>query len=184
MNVAILCGGEGKRMGGINKGLLKVCGKYFVQIIAQELSALGEVVVVGKSRDFEGMMEALEDSDPGLGPLGGIYTALKHFEEDVLVVPCDMPHFKFDHAKFLLDLWESHDFDSISIYTNSLTPIPGIYSYGLLETIEKRLRERRLSLRRLVLESRSLIVHTPFFEDLFSVNSWEDFEGVKEVLCL
>jgi len=32
MEIAILCGGK-EKMGNVNKGLLKICGKAFVEVI-------------------------------------------------------------------------------------------------------------------------------------------------------
>ena len=39
-------------MGGINKGLLKLCGKTFVEILIDEFSSLGRVYIVGKKKEF------------------------------------------------------------------------------------------------------------------------------------
>ena len=34
----------------------------------------------------------LSDDVPGLGPMGGLRTALAHLKQPVLLVGCDMPH--------------------------------------------------------------------------------------------
>jgi len=89
---AILAGGRGRRMGGVNKALLEVEGR---RIIDRQLDVLvplfDEVLLVVAAPDGWNVPRArlVVDRRPGLGPLAGLEAALQ--EGDVFAVACDMP---------------------------------------------------------------------------------------------
>ncbi|HEX8802989.1 MAG TPA: molybdenum cofactor guanylyltransferase [Acidimicrobiales bacterium] len=91
---AVLCGGASRRMGR-DKALVEVGGRPFAVRVADALRRAGatEVVAVGGDR---AALTALglpfvPDESPGLGPVGGIVSALRRAVGDlVLVVGCDL----------------------------------------------------------------------------------------------
>jgi molybdopterin-guanine dinucleotide biosynthesis protein A len=91
---AILAGGASRRM-GTDKALITTDGMTLVEQAASALADAGAapVVVVGGN---QAAIEALglpfaPDRWPGEGPLGGIITALRHVESDlVAVLSCDL----------------------------------------------------------------------------------------------
>ncbi len=184
--VFILCGGQGKRLGGKNKGLLTLCGKTFLEYLTEKFSKLGSVTVVGRKDEFSGLgVRAIDDETPGLGPMGGILTALKVASSDyILVLACDMPIFPVSAGKRLLEAASSFDADAAVIFTDRLTPIPGVYRKNLIELFEKSVKEGRLSLTRLVLNINAVLLHHRGFEGLRSVNTPQDYQMlVKTYHC-
>src|SRR5690349_13843512 len=96
---AILAGGRASRFGGRDKGALLVDGRPILDRQIAELAAvvgLDRVLVVGVAP--RAGVRVVDDLVPGLGPLGGIHTALTLATEPkdaaadaVFVAACDMP---------------------------------------------------------------------------------------------
>ena len=100
---AVLAGGASKRM-GFNKALVEINGEPLISKVANSLNRAGVVnlkIVGGESKAFTLLgHECLADEYPGEGPLGGIITALNHFNSEgkkhVLIVACDLPNISED----------------------------------------------------------------------------------------
>ena len=108
---AILVGGQGRRLGGIDKSALVVGSD---SILDRQLSLLRELtphilIVAGANSKIAPKTVAADtmvvtDRMAGAGSLGGLYTALVEAPtEQVLVIACDMP---FLTAPFLARLAE------------------------------------------------------------------------------
>jgi molybdopterin-guanine dinucleotide biosynthesis protein A len=95
VTAAILAGGRGRRLGGIDKSALIVGTQ---SILERQLGAVAGLtphilIVAGdRSRFQRAAVQVVEDLIPGTGSLGGLYSALKTAAtEQVLVIACDMP---------------------------------------------------------------------------------------------
>ena len=92
---AILAGGLGRRLGGLDKARLSVGGRRIVDRQLAALHALTDhVVLVARDppRYADLATPVVADAVPGAGPLGGLYTALAWAPTPlVVVVACDMP---------------------------------------------------------------------------------------------
>ncbi|MCY2931733.1 MAG: molybdenum cofactor guanylyltransferase, partial [Planctomycetota bacterium] len=91
---AVLTGGASRRMGSPKCDLV-VSGVRVLERLCGLLSArTGGVILAGGRPDPAGLSRdwpCVPDAFPGLGPLGGIATALRHAPGvGVLVVACDM----------------------------------------------------------------------------------------------
>jgi molybdopterin-guanine dinucleotide biosynthesis protein A len=102
---AILAGGQGRRLGGLDKSALAVGDR---SILDRQLAVLGSltknllIVANDEHRYRETGVRVVPDRIPGAGSLGGVYTALVEAPtEQVLVIACDMP---FLNAPFLARL--------------------------------------------------------------------------------
>ena len=83
-------GGKSRRMGS-DKGLLESAGRSLLERTAGQMALVcGEVTIVGGSRVLPGVPQ-IPDDIAGLGPAGGILTALRRCREWSLVVAVDMP---------------------------------------------------------------------------------------------
>ncbi len=97
----ILSGGEGSRMGGVNKGLLPYCESTLIEHCILRLKGQVEKIVINANKDIS-LYKALgyrvwSDSSPSKGPLTGFLTGLEKCGTPYLmVVPCDTPHFPLD----------------------------------------------------------------------------------------
>ncbi len=175
----ILCGGRGMRMGGINKGRLKLCGKDFVKILYDEFSQLGDVHIVGREEDFP-EYPTLRDYIENSGPVGGILSALKFSStQKVLIVPCDSPLFSKEHALYLLDNIDGYEISAF--FTEKPTPIPGIYRKNLFDDLRKFFKNGGRSISRFVLSRRSIFIHPRSWISVKGVNTPQEYSEILKL---
>lgn len=103
-SAAILAGGQARRLGGQDKRALDVRG---TRMLERQLGALTplttRVVCVGGTPAAAAGLACVPDLMPGLGALGGLYTALATATtERVLVLACDLPFVTAPFLAFLL----------------------------------------------------------------------------------
>ncbi|MFT3857013.1 MAG: molybdenum cofactor guanylyltransferase MobA [Aquabacterium sp.] len=117
ITACLLAGGEGRRMGGQDKGLIPYQGRPLAAWVLSSLTPQCASVMVVANRNaaqYEALLGAHQHhpatqaatpqvmpDDPDLpaysGPLAGILTALRHCPTDwLLVAPCDVPHLPAD----------------------------------------------------------------------------------------
>jgi molybdopterin-guanine dinucleotide biosynthesis protein A len=94
LTLAIQAGGESRRMGA-DKALLPFLGQPLIMRLLSRLASIADEVLVTSNLPenyrFLGLTP-IPDLLPGLGALGGLYTALSAAENPyVAVVACDMP---------------------------------------------------------------------------------------------
>jgi len=99
--VGIFVGGEGRRMGGVAKGMLHAPGSDETLVTRLERvarEALGEVdvVLVGRAEAYASVgLPSLADEPPGIGPLGGLVALLSEARRRqapfALALACDLP---------------------------------------------------------------------------------------------
>jgi molybdopterin-guanine dinucleotide biosynthesis protein A len=138
---AILAGGHARRLGGVNKGTLTVGTTAIVDRQLDALRALAaEVFVVGRDDPAWSRrgLRVVGDEIPDAGPLGGIYTAIRHSPCDrTLVIACDMP---FLSAAFLQRLVDVVDADLVIARSErGYEPLCAIYSRSCEADIHDRL---------------------------------------------
>jgi len=102
---AVLCGGQSRRFGS-NKALAPTgtgpLGKR--SIIALRDGGVDPVIAVGGEVSAQLEIPGVSDLRPGLGPLGGIATALLYAKRGhVLVLPCALVHIDGSHIQRLVD---------------------------------------------------------------------------------
>ena len=98
----ILAGGQGRRMGGVDKGLQNLNGRPLVQWVLERLAPQVGAVLINANQNLARYGEfgcpVLPDRIPDFaGPLAGLHAALAHAPSPLLVtVPCDSPFLPAD----------------------------------------------------------------------------------------
>src|SRR5690606_18679832 len=111
----VLSGGQGSRLGGVDKGLLNVAGESFVQRLIQRLAHPEGDVVVSANRHLDVYARharVVTDLRDGFqGPLAGIEAALTAVQPDrpVIIVPADMPELPAELPVQMLSALERHN---------------------------------------------------------------------------
>ncbi len=111
----ILAGGQGWRMGGVDKGLLLLRGKPMVRWVLERLSPQVDEVRVNANQNVEAYAALgrpiVTDSVGGFaGPLAGLQSGLTHARYELVVtVPCDSPFLPLDLVARLRTALEAAD---------------------------------------------------------------------------
>ncbi|RED65581.1 molybdenum cofactor guanylyltransferase [Cohnella lupini] len=134
----ILAGGQGRRMGGVNKALLLLNKETFIERqlrIAREWT--DEIIVVSNDDDLLFRLSAVKelkligDSDEyvGEGPLAGLHAGLFAATRPyVWIVGCDQPMLDGKAADFLMERMTRGSFQASVPNINGRTqPLHGIY---------------------------------------------------------
>lgn len=101
----VLAGGRARRMGGIDKGLVEICGKPMCELVIELLSPQVETILVNANRNHDEYknfgVSVIEDYFSGyLGPLAGIASAMRVAQTPwVITVPCDGPFLNSDYVR-------------------------------------------------------------------------------------
>lgn len=136
ITLAILAGGKASRIGGRNKALLEIDGITFIQRIYQKLSPVfSNIIVVSNELTDFGIENIVVYSDiiKGIGPLGGIHSALVNsIDPTIFVVSCDMP---FVDSEIAVDMTT----EFLKSQPDILVPLIGTYKEPLFALYSKSL---------------------------------------------
>lgn len=137
---AVLAGGQSRRM-GTNKALMEVDGKPMARLVADVLKEVcNEVAIVGGSKEAHSALGFpwFPDSVRDCGPLGGIYTALTLFENDVVVCACDLPNITPELVQFLLSRDASAESSATVLCSGTMIqPLLGVYHQSCLPALRR-----------------------------------------------
>ncbi len=183
---AILCGGKSSRM-GFDKAFLKAPdGRLLLEHHADLLSGLfGTVALISNNRAKLAAYPALsafpvyEDAWPGMGPLGGICTAMCHVKEQaVFAMACDMPAPSAALIAQMQAALPGHDV-SLCAHGEKLEPMFAFYAKSCLPVFQRQLAENRPQLRREFGQLRVATTHvdeTTAAAAFLNLNTQEDWE--------
>lgn len=147
-SIVIQAGGESRRMGQ-NKALMPFLGQPMIQRVVERLGGLGDEMLVTTNQpeafQFLGL-PLVADVLPGIGALGGLYTALLAAHAPrVLVVACDMPFVSPQLARLELDVLAAEGWDVVIPTTlEGLEPLHTVYRRETcIPAIERALQEQK-----------------------------------------
>jgi molybdopterin-guanine dinucleotide biosynthesis protein A len=121
----VLAGGQGSRMGGVDKGLQEFRGRPMVAHAIERLAPQVDELLVNANRNVEAYARfghrVVSDEIAGFaGPLAGFERALAHASGDlVATVPCDSPFLPPDLVSRLRAALESNGADLAVAKTGS-----------------------------------------------------------------
>lgn len=93
----ILAGGQGRRMGSVDKGLRELRGKPMIEWVLERFAPQVDAVLINANRNFEryarfGHPVVSDEIGGYAGPLAGLHCALRAARHPrVATVPCDSP---------------------------------------------------------------------------------------------
>lgn len=188
----VLAGGKGHRIGG-EKAFVQLAGKTLIQRVIDLLSEVFSevvVVVVDNIDRFRGLpCRCLTDRLPGLGPIGGIETALRYTSrEAVFVVACDMPFINPDVIRLMIDRSEGVDLVIPSL-SDGLHPLHTFYARGCLPAIDAQIKAGDLGphslpqrVRSTLFQEESFLERDPLFRSVMNINTPADLESAHRIL--
>jgi molybdopterin-guanine dinucleotide biosynthesis protein A len=188
---AILVGGKSRRYGR-NKALEVFQGESLIERQLRKVQALfPEVfIITNEPRDYLHLeVTLLRDVIPGLGPLGGIYTALLFAQgKSVFVTACDMPFLQPAVVQHMVQLSKNNDV-VVPEKEEGLEPLHAIYSARCLPHIRKMLDLGRFqvisffsAVKVCRLSQKELLELDPRGLSFFNINTPDDMERARELL--
>lgn len=153
--LAILCGGRGTRLGGVDKGALLVEGEPILSRLARLRPSVDDAFLVTASAGPPRFgLRCVPDVEPGRGAPGGVWTALSSSAPGwVLVVGCDMPFVTPAIAEALFSR-AGEELDAVAVCSaGGLEPLLTVYSTRLASEV-RQLVDGGRSLRSLLARAR------------------------------
>lgn len=143
----MLAGGAARRYGGSPKGLLTVGGRRILDRVVDAVQAVTGTppLLIANASDAAAWrpdLKTLADARPGLGTLGGIYTAVTAAPGPVLCVAWDMPFVSEALLRVLSDRMATGSYDAVlpeSSGRRGLEPLCAIYGPACAPAIARRL---------------------------------------------
>lgn len=147
ISAAILAGGSGKRLDGINKSKIVIDGKTIISRIIETFNeTFDEIIIVSNTpaefKEFSGC-NIIGDQFINKGPLAGIHSALKNTGSEALfIVAGDMPFLRKGLIDKQIDYFNNIDCDIlIPKIDKFIEPLHGIYRKSIVLMLEKFLKE-------------------------------------------
>ena len=186
----ILAGGKSSRM-GTDKGMQELCGKPLIQYAIQALSGLCDTIIISSSSKAYHSLgnKVVADVFPGIGPMGGIYSALKQSNtEKNLVLSCDLPFVSKELMSFILK--NSEGFEIAVPYEGNqhYEPLCGFYNQSVLKLMGEYIQKGNyklpdlfdeISINRLIISTEASFYQKNLF---FNVNSQQELSIAENLM--
>jgi molybdopterin-guanine dinucleotide biosynthesis protein A len=188
---AILAGGQGRRLGGLDKGALRLGAERFLDRQLGILRTLTDhlLIVSGDPDRYQAAgVIVVPDLMPGAGALGGLYTALMRAPTDqTIVLACDMPFVSAAFLEHLVAVGREVD-AAVPRSVEGYHPLCASYSRACAEPIRRRIEAGVLRVAAFLADVRVREIGpdeiAKFDSDgalLANVNTPEDYRRASEV---
>ena len=150
IHIAVLAGGQSRRMGR-DKALLPLGGQTLIERVIAAARPLGyPCLIIGDPSSYTHLgLPVHPDRRPGLGPLGGLYTALSATAAPVLLLACDLPFLTPDFLRYLVNRRGPHQ--AVVPHTaTGLQPLCALYEPSCLAAVEAAIQADQLGMRNLL----------------------------------
>lgn len=165
LSTLLLAGGQGSRLGGIDKGLVSFDGEPVAERLSRLLAQHGNEVLISCNRNADKYRQwadrLVHDPQPDYpGPLLGILSAMRVASgSHLLVVPCDMPLLDAPLLQALIALASEHPEQAIALQSgDQLQPLICILPLALLAVLERAWQAGQRSPRRWLIEQQVVIL--------------------------
>jgi molybdenum cofactor guanylyltransferase len=137
----VLAGGQGRRMGGVDKGLKLLRGKPMVEWVLERLAPqVGEIVINANQNIAQyaryGHRVVSDEISGFAGPLAGLHAGLKAAAHELIVtVPCDSPFLPVDLVFRLKNNLGKHDL-AVAKTGEQAHPVFALVRRSVLQNLE------------------------------------------------
>jgi molybdopterin-guanine dinucleotide biosynthesis protein A len=190
----VLAGGKSQRFGE-DKCQVKLGDKLLIDYILSEIvDEFKEVLLISNNKikyNHSNKISLVEDTKKGLGPLGGILTAMKWIRQNnksykwISTFPSDTPFFKKQILNNFIEEIKSYEGKLFFINSNNTRHnIFGLWSIDLLERLEKDLEngERKVEMWANKIGVKSINMKFENQDPFFNINTKEDLIKAEKYL--
>ncbi|MCP4487439.1 MAG: molybdenum cofactor guanylyltransferase [Gammaproteobacteria bacterium] len=142
ITAVILAGGQGRRMGGEDKGLIDFNGRTIIETLIDKLKQQQVNAVINANRNHDryltyGLPIISDELADFQGPLAGFATAMHNVETDyILTLPCDGPFLADNFVDLFLEI-KSHASIYVAHDGERLQPVYALLKVELLDDLLK-----------------------------------------------
>ena len=186
---AILAGGKSSRM-GTNKALVKLHGQTLIERVVEKVdySVAKPIIITNTPEDFTSLkLPSFPDAIKNVGPLGGIYTALKYCNTThCLIIACDLPFLTKEIIRLLYEQGSNYDVLAFDV-GHGVEPLCAVYSKNCLPNIKEQIDSGNfrvtdffsdVNIRVISANHINQISHSNMF---FNINTPEDLNAAKKI---
>jgi len=141
LKCCIIAGGKSGRFGS-DKSLFLFDGKPMIAHTYDAIKPVfDEIFIIASGGEKFSFLDAkiIPDIIPGLGPIGGIYTALESIDAGrIFVFPCDMPFLNTEFIRFMTTIPDLYDI-IVPVMSGLYQPLHAIYSKTCSEGIKRKI---------------------------------------------
>lgn len=155
----VLSGGKSSRMGR-DKGMVLLHGKPMILYILEAVQGAGiKVNIIANDLKYRSFgFPVYADVVMEKGPLGGLLSALRNSEAEViLLLSCDMPLISTEAIKQLLT-FADHEKIIAPVREGRLNPLFALYPKSLKPDVEEMIASGRLKMTDFILENKHTLV--------------------------
>ena len=142
ITAVILAGGQGRRMGGQDKGLIEINGRALVAILIDRLEQQISAILINANRNRDryqafGYPVVSDRLDDYQGPLAGFACAMNVVDTDfILTLPCDGPLLAADYvARFIASQARTGAAICVADDGERLQPVHALIKIDLLSSL-------------------------------------------------
>ena len=165
VTVAILAGGQGRRFGGQDKGLVKVLGKPLIEHILEQLKAQVSSIVINANRNQSVYQSygypVVQDTMPDYqGPLAGFASVMGSIStEFILTLPCDAPIIPSNYVARMIECQQAEGAEIVVASDGDrLQPVHALIAVRLLPSLMRFLARGERKIDRWYAEHRMVVL--------------------------
>lgn len=181
----ILAGGKSQRM-GTDKGFLEWKGLSFIANILAALTPVvgNNIVIVSSDERYDALgITRIPDIVTNKGPLGGIYSALKHTTtKRNLILSVDVPMISSELVQWLVDAHsDAYQMTQVQV-KDKPSPLVAVYDRSVRIFLPEFLASNQLKVRRFVdeLTHQTLTVPDKWSAQVQNINTPEEYKNLKQ----
>jgi molybdopterin-guanine dinucleotide biosynthesis protein A len=192
LSAIVLAGGHSRRMGQ-DKALLSLEGRTLIESLVKHMKELSDdvLVITGPEMRYRDLLDVPIFADEIIdhGPMGGLYTGLKHARYAYsLVSACDMPLLDTAVVSLLASEIDEMAWAIVPEVEGYRVPTLAIYHKKCFSIIERLLSDRCASLQELVNSVPAKIISEdrlrqadPILRSFTNVNTLEEWSKLAEL---
>jgi molybdenum cofactor guanylyltransferase len=184
ITAVILAGGQGRRMGGQDKGLVAYKNGNLIQYVIAGISRQTDNILINANRNIETYAAfgypVVQDTMTGFqGPLAGFYAAMSAATTDyILTLPCDGPFVVDSYLERMLDRLTQTDCEMVIASDGErMQPVYALLPVSLQPSLHNFLQQGERKIDRWYQQHRFSLAEFTDDEQLFTnINTPEDIQ--------
>ncbi len=191
MNLYLLAGGSGTRLGGVDKASLRIGSSSIVELILDQARAVfDEIVLVRRAATSrEGLRSIVDKNHSEPAPIFGLRSAMvDSAEEKLFVLAADLPFVSTKLLAHVRDRGLSSNLPLIVPHLHGIAQmLCAVYSASLLPRVEQRILSKRYALKDLCAPQETLLLsesELAFIDEreFINVNTQEDLDLARRII--